>query len=607
MPPPELLETNPVLVLEQHASSLEADPLRWSVGGGNLDTIVAALLRAGHGMPESSMRSWIRRGLLSEHVAAASPCTWRPGVVGLVYGQGEACVVPLEVEPSQSWKVAEQLPVDARRLTDLLVRVLAEARTLEPGVLPETRAFSIATSFPWPSSGTSMDVAATLAIFHRAGGAPECMQRACALVEPDGSRLRPVEGGRAKLAAFVRECGRGTLLVRHPACLESAAFVDEFEEVWSVASIRELAERLAPLGVFAPWQLDSAYGMHEAELILTRLRDLQRAEPDHEAIARLASRALECSWQDNVPPAVRHRPRLDLLRSLRHLGRYADALATGERWCHEIRELGDAGSLEQIAEADLEFAAGLFDPADFERMLELLAPWLGRIDADPVCLSPRLRCHIWNTAARAMVRLDRDGWDVLLRRSLDLQRRTDPSGLARTRNYLVEGLLRAQRLDEARREIELGEAAGPDSMSWAMLRFLRADLARRQSETWSDAEFDLALPRPGRANHPLGLYLQATARQCGRSGSDALRRFQAAAQCFEFDAQRSGGNNVLWVLYRSMQLAASILGGVAGTGAHAELVEAVSQPGLESLRARLGELPVKREELEAFLERLPWT
>jgi hypothetical protein len=511
------------------------------------------------------------------------------------------------VEPAVSWKIAARLPVESRRLVDLLVSLLTEARAIEPGVLPETRAFSITTSFPWPCIGTSMDVAATLAVLRCAAGAPPTLARACALVEVEGSQLRPVDGIDAKLRAFVRECGRGTLLVRHPGCRASAAFFDAFDEVWSVSSLTELAGHLAPLGVFEAWSTTGPHGLSEAELVLSRLRDLHQAGPDHAAIVRLARRALGCSWRDDVPPAIRHRPRLDLLRSLRHLGCYAEALQVGERWRQEVRDLGEASSLEQVAEADLEFAAGLFDPADFERMLVILRPWIDRAEAEPLCLSPGLRVRLWNTAARAMVRLRCDGWDALFRRSIDLQGRTDPAGLPRTRNYLIEGLLREGMIDDAERLIEVSARSGPDATSRAMLAFYRADLARRRGSIAVDEPMEAALPEVGRANHPLGFYLQATARQPGRTAFDACDRFRRSAECFAFDAGRSGEVNVLWILARCMEVAAALCEGNNSSSASDALASALAQPGLELLRARLGTPPVNTSQVDSFLARLPWT
>lgn len=602
----ELFETNPVLAADSLARSLVADPWRWAAAEPWLDEPIARLSLTGHGLPRACLQSWVELGVLGQAVAEKASRPWQPGILGLVYGEPGGCVVPLSVEPAVSWKIAAQLPVDSRRLVDLLVSLLTEARAIEPGVLPETRAFSVATPFPWRSVGTSMDVAAVLAVLRRAAGAPPALARACALVEVDGPRLRPVDGIEGKLRAFVRECGSGTLLVRHPGCRASAEFLDAFDEVWSVSSLAELAGHLAPLGVFESWSTTGPHGLSEAELVLSRLRDLHQAGPDHAAIVRLARRALGCSWRDEVPPAIRHRPRLDLLRSLRHLGCYAEALQVGEQWRQEVRDLGEASSLEQVAEADLEFAAGLFDPADFERMLEILGPWLDRAEVEPLCLSPGLRVRLWNTAARAMVRLRCDGWDALFRRSVDLQGRTDPAGLLRTRNYLIEGLLREGRIDEAERLIEASALSGPDATSRAMLAFYRADLARRRGSIAVNEAMETARPEVGRANHPLGFYLQATARQPGRTAFDACDRFRRSAECFAFDAERSGEVNVLWILARCMEVAAALCEGHQSSSASDALASALAQPGLELLRARVGALPVEASRVEAFLAQLPW-
>ena len=603
----ELFETNPVLASEELVRSIRADPLRWGAAGHVLDEPIARLSLTGHGLPQAALESWVNVGVLSKAVAETAARAWQPGVLGLVHGEVGGAVVPLTVQPAGAWKIAGQLPVQSSRLVDLLVSLLTEARVLDPGVLPEARAFSVETSFPWPCLGTSMDVAAVLAVIHCAAGAPSALARACAVVEVDGAQMRPVDGVEAKLRAFVRECGQGTVLVRHPGCRASAAFAASFDEVWVVSSTAQLAGHLAPLGVFESWSTDGPFGLSEANLVLGRLRDLQRSDPDHEAIVRLARRALQCSWRSEVPPAVRHRPRLDLLRSLRHLGSYADALQVGEQWRQEVRGLGDASSLEQLAEGDLEFAAGLFDPAQFERMLEVLEPWLQRIEAEPICLSPGLRVRIWNTAARAMVRIEQDGWRELLERSMELQVRTDPAGVPRTRNYLIEALLQAGSLKEAEQQIGQSERSDLDPTSRSMLAFLRADLARRGGSVWADDLFEAEHPRPNRANHPLGLYLQATARQPARSAHDASRRLRKAGECFAFDAERAGDANILWVLAHCMDLAADLHAGRSTADASVQLGNALQQPGLETLHSRLGPLPAALDGLEQFLDRLPWT
>ena len=602
----DLFETNPVLAVEGLIERLQADPLRWATAGSVLDPLLGRIALSGHGLPHSRLRRWRESGLASPSTCDAASRPWLPGVLGLVHGDPGACVVPLEVRRSSEWRIASRLPLKKRRLTDLVLRLVEEASLLEPGMLPEARAFSIETSFPWPSAGTSMDVAAVLAILRSEAGDVSVLDRACAVVEPDGGKLRAVEGIQHKLEAFVRECGRGTLLVRHAECRVSASFESSFDEVWSVSTVAELAQRLLPLDVFEPWSSKAPQGLAEADLVLERLRDLQHPVPDHEAIVRLAGRALECEWDSRVPPAIRHLPRLDLLRSLRHLGRYEQALLEGERWCQEVRDLGDAASREMLAEADLEHAAALFDPADFDAMLKILDPWLGRIDDDPLAVSVGLRTRLWNTAARAMVRAPRDGWQDLFQRSLDLQKKTDPTGIARTRNYLIEGFLRHDVLDQAQAQIAVGERSKPDTTSRSMLAFYRADLERRRGNQWVSEGMEGLEPVRSCANHGLGLYLQATARQAGREPGDAGDRFWRAAACFEFDAGRVGEANVLWVLAGSMRLAKDLALGGCPVTASERLVSALSQPGLEKVSSLIGATPQDPIACERFLTRMPW-
>ena len=63
-------------------------------------------------------------------------------------------------------------------------------------------------------------------------------------MQPAGDNLVAVGGIRPNLDAFLpRECGTGTLLIRHPDCTEAAEYQHYFDAVWTVGSLAELARR----------------------------------------------------------------------------------------------------------------------------------------------------------------------------------------------------------------------------------------------------------------------------------------------------------------------------------------------------------------------------
>ena len=575
----DLLRTNPVLAIHK-AQAAEGLAHSWA-RGPVLDAVATKLAARGQRVPEAAVAAWQAQGWLSAAAAKEVAGTATPGVCGLVVGIQEGCIVPLSVEPRGRWEMANaRLPLQPDRLTRTLVDLLHEAGKLVPGVVPEARAFAVDSEFSRSCWGTSMDIAGVLAVLRQVAGEPACLDRACALVEPNGVALASVDGVAAKLQAFVRELGRGTVLVRHPQCAEAASFDAHFDEVWQVATLADLADCLAQKGLLDPWRVPQPLGMDAAEVVASRLREL---EHEHRRVVDLCQRVLASSWDERVPPVVRGRHQLELMRSLRHLGRYQAAMDEAEAWRDSLRRAGETVCEEQLAEADLELAACLFDMAEYERMLAELEPSLQVIETAPLRFSPQLRARLWNTAARAMVRLDDDRWDSLFDRSLQLQQATDPASLPRTRNYRIEGMLRSGRLQDAGDAIAAAQSADPDAFSQDMLAFYAADLARRRGALWTDPSLEERAPVPGRANHPLGFYLQATARQPGRGQQEAVARFERAAACFEMDAAGADDANALWVLVRVCRLAVALHQGQGDREALAALEQAAGQPRLERL------------------------
>src|SRR5205085_1031508 len=86
------------------------------------------------------------------------------------------------------------------------------------------------------------------ALLDAAAGRPGQLRAACALVEPRGEELAPVGFIRWKLEAFLREQGRGSLLVYHPDSHDEVEeFLPRFKSFWQVRTLRNLASEASQL------------------------------------------------------------------------------------------------------------------------------------------------------------------------------------------------------------------------------------------------------------------------------------------------------------------------------------------------------------------------
>ncbi len=599
----ELFRTNPVLVLERLIGSRTADPVVWAAGAAVLQDLVEVARREGQPMSGPLLRRLAELDLLDRDAPLPEPC--RIGVCGLVHASdGPSLVVPLRAKRAEGWRADAVLPIDGDRLLGLL-RGLLRAAGIH-GVLPEVDGHVLGTEFPERSAGRSMDVAALLSVLDAAAGEPDLLAAACAVVEPAGEEgLRSVGEVAAKLQAFRREQGRGSLLVRHPDCRAAAAYDADFGEVWQVRTLAELATRCMRSGLLTPWR-SAALDARALDHLLLRLRILS-ADQDHRSVRELGRRARAAGWKADVSPLLRMRVLPPLLASLRHLGQSIEADAVGAEWELALQDAGHAASFDEQAEQAVERAACWFDLGRHDEIVEVLGDWLGRIRREPRLLRADLRVRVQNTAARALLRSGRHGWRELLEESLLLQRTIDPAGMSRTRAYLIEGCLRDGDLAEA--ETLIGVLSGEPLSDFArsMLGFYRADLARRRGELQVDPDLEDRAPSDQRPNHAQGFYLQATARQPGRAAADAEQRYLRAAGCFAFDREADGAPNVLNVLVAAMELAA------AERAADVERKDSARQvlrgvldaPGFQALRTQV--LAVDGPfGAEGILEVLPW-
>ncbi len=578
-----------------------------------LDEVLDELRDEGVFVPIEALERWGRQGLCTIRRFRDWPEP-EPGVQGLLLDRACECgrVVPLVAKPADEWAIAPPLPQHADRLQDLMRSLFDAANAVQPGAisaqaLVEAHPCEVGSPrFVAPRGvwieGASMDVAMLLASLAALAPVPLTLMRAAvAVVQPDGTRLFPVEAEQQKLAAFVRERGRGSLLVRADHDAEAAAFDACFDVVWAVADLRDLARRLLASGMLTRFARPAPISAAVAAHVVARLEFLRDCGR-HADLLQLADRMSEAQWDEPVPLRRRLAALPMVPAALRHLGRYEEAIAAAGSWRDRVAA-SEEFSHEDCAEADLELAASYFDPMRLEEALALLTAWIQRLDRDPRLLRAVLRVRIWNTTARTLSLAGLPGWDALFRRSLALQAVQEPDSLPRTRNYYAEACLRVDRIADA--EALLATAAPADPYAARHL----AEAARRRGSAWASPIVDGTSVDATGANHALGLYLLATARQ-RRAPADAIGRFARAAQCFRHDLGRTNTGNVLWILVHAVEFAAAKLRRdvAAATQAAVRLQDHVTQPGLARLYERLRDgLPRDGgSDYEPLLEQLPW-
>ncbi len=463
--------------------------------------------------------------------------------------------MPLVAERGAEWAVDATLPFHpSTTLQDLLLKLFQSLNLPHLGRVPERFAFTLSDPLGRRSAGPSMHVAGVLTIVREANARPPLLDRACAVVQPDGGRLVPVGGIPAKLNAFLRECGSGTLLVRCRGCAEAEEHDSCFDDVWQVDSLAELARELEGTGWLDVFLADEKLSAVDAGTVCERVRRLEWSEHGYAEALDLSNRAERCGFGPDVPTRLRRKLRQTRIDLYRHLGAYAKSaeLAEEER---RLSRSSRALSYDDQARADLTYAASLYAPHRFDEICRLLEPWREELTADPLRVTPFTRVQVFNTLGRALVALGRAGWEDLFRRSEELLGEMEPSDLPRTWCYLAQGYLRGGRLSEAEEvlcRIEGHPGLGEPSR-W-FLCIYQADAARRRGEIWDDPEMERAVVSR-RVGHPFGFYLQATARQAGRDTADALARFRRAREFLAQDEPDGDVRNIQRFLSDCIRLA----------------------------------------------------
>jgi hypothetical protein len=612
--------TNPVYCIERLIDQWVGTDLDWATLPEKLSRLIDCLSLHEIRLPPEAMAKWAERGFLGSghRLECATEFDYpRPGVVGLVVDSvvGDVWVVPLRAEKSSEWSADPTLPFSPPTvLQDLLVLLLTALKLPNAGAVPERFAFTIRDSLGRPCSGPSMNVAGVLAIIREANGNPPLLDGACAVVQADGDNLVQVASVRPKLEAFVREYGRGTLLVRHRQCAEAAAFDRSFDHCWVVSSVSDFAERLERQGFLRTFIKSIPLDLGDADVVGARLRRLKDSHHRYAEALDLSSRIQACGFRSNVPGELRREVRRSITDLYRHLGYHekAEQLAREEvkRSLHLVASSYDAQAL-----ADVSLAAALFDSHRFEETVGILQPWYERLAAEPLIVLPMTRVMVFNTLGRARVTRGDTGWEEPFRRSLDILLQWEPTDLPRTLCYLAHGFIRhglPKDAEEVLRQIE--EHPDIHEVSRWFLRFYQAEQARRGGMQWISEDMENASPDRGRVGHPFGFYFQATARQAGRAADDAGRRFELASEFFLLEAPGTEYLNIQHFLADCMRLASAAWRNDRdlwdeSRAAIAGRIKPAAGSGLVTYYSErfnaLGSTP-NREATEAFLTRVPF-
>ena len=574
----------------------------------------------GISIPGCVIQALVVEGLLPE--VGESHGDPKTRVVGLVVDKSDpktGFVHPLHVDVDlerNRQEVSPNLPFRPEHIQDGLAALLKSSGSVE-GV-PELFSFKINDQLGIRSDGSSMDIAALLAIVDAIGKQRSpLLRRACAIIEPEkgldqDSVFRSVGGVTAKLRAFEREYGdTGSLLVRCPTDERADQFDDLFEKIWRIENFEQLVAKLAENGMLEP--LFKELAAIDIDAVCHRLQWLKSDERQQEALG-FAKRCWQfASRRNTVPLTDRLKIGSELEDLNRHLGKYVDAVESSRKAVEQLRDIGDLVSDEDVIDAEVRLAAAYIEAHQFQEADELLESVVNQIKQDRRRISVALRCRLFNTLARTMVVLNKDGWEDLFRASLEVQQQVEQHHVPHTRNFLIHALLADKRTGDA--ELELARQEEPiDDYSQTFLSFYRAELARQQGRTWiveNDNNGQLADMKP---LHARAFYLQATARQPGRPLADAVRRFDGAAMALKKECPSDSTGNILPVLVEFVRLASAAAqkDTPAWRDALRQLDRLLEEPAADAIQqfyagvlSGCGDTP-DVEQVEAVLARVPY-
>jgi len=482
-----------------------------------------------------------------------------PRVVGLIYDPLNkwGLVNPLVTKLSESLSGSPLLPFPAETIRSLLLQLCDCSENALNGGIPEAIGLHFDETLKESCTGNSMTVAGLLsALDALTRNVCPVFSAACAVVEQGFHHtLTPVntDSIKAKLDAFVREYGTGSLLVACSTCEVSRPFHDKFEQVWLVDNLTELAAKIATVReVQEELTRSGPLNARQTTSVLGELAYLIHHQRDNRTAINLCNRLERSGFSPDVSQFKRwelHRHHAD---ALRHSGRFKESLRVVAQTQATLEDCREILSLEDEADQAVAFASNLFDACDFESAARWLEEPL-RISKDsPKSLSAQQRIEVYNTLARTFVMMERDGWEELFEESIRLQRIFDPANLRRTESYLLHACLRAGRLDEAEAIVERheGDNSG-DGLSKEFTYFYRSDLMRRRglrSEPPSTSAF----------GYTTAFALQACARQHGRAADDRLLFLERAEQILLKLADGSEEGNLQSLIAAAISLTSAV-------------------------------------------------
>jgi len=455
----------------------------------------------------------------------------RPRIVGLVVSEpiNLGYVLPLTIAKTPNdWEVSDSIPIAVDEIQAITTGFAQAASAENLTMILATCGLSLTSDLP-RTSGTSMDLVLLLAILDfLSDRQARIFSSVCALGSFEGSKLVQVGSVKAKIDAFWREYGRGTLLISHPDDDVATNHAHRFEKHWQVRSMTELAQHLEGICEIKTL-LHSDRGLSNADLtaFLDRIQAYENSgtfEQFRESLQQCLLMQTRAS-QDLVGLATLEQA---IGKFMHHLGNASDAVSYFEKLTATQLERFNNNQIshDQYLNFLTNLAATYVDTHHFEKGVELLSDQRSTISSNLKSYSLGTLYKYHNTLGRLLVRLNILGWDEEFRKSLKIQRDDAPQELQRTRNFFIEGLLRTNKLEECRVLIRQQEADTElNAYSREFLHFYRADLARRageQSECLDGSHFT-KLP------YTYAFYLQAIARQQGRSRAERLDLLDRAA------------------------------------------------------------------------------
>lgn len=542
-------------------------------------------------------------------------------VIGLVVehnsitDQKVGLVNPLIVNiNSRGWVVSHTLPFQAGHIQDCLYRLLRESGLSIEDRVPELTGFSIREQLNELPTGSSMHVAGLIAVIDALNGKKSDLFRSvCAIVKPVENRLESVESIDTKLKGFRREYDKGSLLIRQKYCSEGEKWDSLFETVWEVNTFADLAHHLVNANQLNAVLHLNPFNKDSLESARTRIRWLCEEQKMHEALD-FAER-LERTVNAGEEPFLRVQQSVELeLEELnRHLGRFDKAILHSRNAVESIESLSNISCYQELYDAKIRLGAALYDGHEFQNAHDLLSPLLGEIEENPQLVTAESQYMLFNTLGRVKVILGEhpSNWNVLFEKSIRLQEIVDTDNIARTRCYLIHGLLRHHQLDEAEREIQKASKSNPDFYSHSFITFYIADLHRRLGKnTFEDTEFEKL------GNHVdgylFGFYLQATARQTCRKVEDRVERFLSAANEFNKEAGQLDDFSLLRLFSSFMEYSAALVQEKQDEAVktHTAIIEFLERENASALRDYYQELlPASDgtyEEMEKVLSAIPY-